>query len=369
MIAERLTPKKLFVLVSFIVWTLVALLDFARIRIMVMESSIIFQDDRRVVDFAVSAFIKFYIWFVLSIFIYDIFQKLSNKKLLVRIFLLFLVGVFSISIHYIIGNLTWNLYLSGPVDLMDKLGRAMRRFFSNMPMSSLIYAAILLIMIALDINRKYKEQFMNSLALESELSKAQLNNLKMQLRPHFIFNALNTISMLVRKKNNQQAVEMISGMSDLLRTTLGREDTQLVKLSYELELLKKYLAIEELRFKERLEINFDIDPDTLEAWVPNLILQPIVENAFKHGFSENFGASSISIKSSIFQNELHLTIINSGPELAPDWNLKNSQGIGIRNTVSRIEKLYGERARFSISNFERGGVIAELVIPLNSKTE
>ena len=332
-----------------------------------MEGSMFFPKNMEIEDFAASAFIKFYIWFLLSILIFHIFHRLKNRKLIHKVILLFLLGIFCISIHYITGNLIWNYYLSGPDELFIKLENAMNRFFSNMPMSSLIYGAILLIMITIDLNQKYQAQFINSLELETKLSKSQLSNLKMQLHPHFMFNALNTISMLVRKKNNEQAVDMISGMSDLLRTTLSREETQLVNLKYELELLKKYLDIERLRFKEKLTIDFEINPETLKLQVPNLILQPIVENAFKHGFSENFGNSSITIKSDIKDGKLLLSVLNTGPQLPPGWEISKQDGIGLRNTVSRLETLYGDEATFNIKNTEPKGVLAELQIPLNSE--
>ncbi|MEM1136200.1 MAG: histidine kinase, partial [Bacteroidota bacterium] len=223
----------------------------------------------------------------------------------------------------------------------------------------LIYVAGL---VALDIYTRYKNQFSLSLELESKLVRNQLQTLKMQLKPHFLFNALNTIAMMVRRQNNDKAVEMISGLSDMLRSSLSSENRQFVSLEEELALLKKYLAIEEVRYQDRLQIMLDIEPTVLPCKVPNLILQPIVENAFKHSISGSIGDELIKISAKKVQKEVWLDIFNTGSSLPPDWTMVSSKGIGVANTAHRLRQLYQGGFRFQVSD-ENDGVLVRIILP------
>lgn len=361
---KNFSDKHRYILFTFVIWTCVALFEYARNQIMVSGGRMTFTNGMDLKVMFVSAFIKFYVWFVLGIVVYSLFYRLRKFRKPLQIVLLILTGIVAVTVHFMIGNLLYNYYLQGAEGLWARLIDNMSSFFlSNFPMSSLNYACIILMVVAMDLNKKYQEQRLKALTLASELSQAQLENLKMQLRPHFLFNALNTIAMLVRKNDNATAVEMISGMSDLLRTTLNREETQTVSLSYELTLLKKYLAIEQSRFKEKLTIEFDISPETENVEVPNLVLQPIVENIFKHGFSAEMGSSAIEIKSHLEDDLLTLSVSNTGPHLPYGWSQEDAKGVGIRNTVSRLKNLYGPQGNFSISNMEPTGVIVKIIIP------
>jgi LytS/YehU family sensor histidine kinase len=186
----------------------------------------------------------------------------------------------------------------------------------------------------------------------------------MQLQPHFLFNALNTISMMIRRKKDEDAIEIVSGLSDLLRSTLTREGEQFVTLDDELDLLSKYLNIEKVRFKDKLQIHFEIDPECRDILVPNLILQPIVENAFKHGVSKRIEGSELRVEAKMVLNHLHISILNRGPLLPEGWHLNGNKGIGLSNTVSRLQQLYGSESDFNISNFNNIGVRVELYSPV-----
>src|ERR1051325_7267578 len=160
------------------------------------------------------------------------------------------------------------------------------RFFSRMKGSFgsdlLVYGAVIGICYALDYYRKYREREFLTTRLEAQLAQAQLESLRMQLHPHFLFNTLNSIAGLVRDNKNQAAVNMLVGLSDLLRHTLEHSTRQEVELREEINFIKLYLSIQEMRFSDRLQLNFDIDPATSKALVPNLILQPLTENALRH---------------------------------------------------------------------------------------
>ncbi|MBT30638.1 MAG: hypothetical protein CMO01_13345 [Thalassobius sp.] len=217
-------------------------------------------------------------------------------------------------------------------------------------------------LLSLDIYGRYKNQFDWSAELESKLVKNQLQTLKMQLKPHFLFNALNTIAMMVRRQSNDKAVEMISGLSDMLRSSLSSENRQFVSLDEELQLLKKYLAIEEVRYQDRLRIEFDIDEETKICKVPNLLLQPIVENAFKHGIASSIGEELIRISIKKHDSDVVLDVFNTGSTLPPEWTMVSSNGIGVANTAHRLRQLYKGGFKFQVSD-DAGGVLVRIILP------
>jgi two-component system, LytTR family, sensor kinase len=194
--------------------------------------------------------------------------------------------------------------------------------------------------------------------LNAELSQAQLQALKMQLHPHFLFNTLNSISSYLRK-DVETADEMIGRLGDFLRITLQNSGAQEIELEKELNFLKQYLAIEQLRFQDRLNTAFDIDPDTANALVPNLILQPIVENAVRHGVAAKTGMGMIKISTKRDNSKLQIVISDNGPGVSEQMN----QGIGITSTRNRLEQMYGAQGVFHITNQSEGGAIAVLEMP------
>jgi two-component system, LytTR family, sensor kinase len=207
--------------------------------------------------------------------------------------------------------------------------------------------------------------------LEASLSRANLDSLRMQLNPHFLFNTLNAISVLALKGERHGVVRMLSLLSELLRITLDNRE-QIVPLREELAFLDRYLEIERVRFGERLRVEREVDADTLTAEVPSLLLQPLVENAIGHGVSRRPGPGLIRIESSIVDGEvLQLRVIDSGPGFAAGANGAGRSkdggsggGVGITNTRARLEQLYGERQDLSLSNRPEGGACVTVRLPL-----
>jgi signal transduction histidine kinase len=198
--------------------------------------------------------------------------------------------------------------------------------------------------------------------LQSQLARAQLNALKMQLQPHFLFNTLNAITVLVRQQKSKDAEQMLGHLSDLLRGVLEDVDAQEVSLRRELEYLQLYLAIEQVRFPDRLRVEISVDSMTQEASVPQLILQPIVENAIRHGIGRSSSAGLIQIRASRVDARVELQIEDDGPGLSPSDSSKD-QGVGLANTRARLQQLYGDDARLEIEGGDRGGVIVTMNIP------
>ncbi len=248
----------------------------------------------------------------------------------------------------------------------------------------LVYAGVIGVCYALDYYRKYREREFVATRLEAQLAQAQLDSLRMQLHPHFLFNTLNSIvglvrdnknnaavSMLVglvRDQKNHAAVNMLVGLSDLLRHTLDHSARQEVELREELNFIKLYLSIQEMRFSDRLQIEFDIDPATTKAMVPNLILQPLTENALRHGFGRSADRGVVGISSAVANGHLRLTVYDNGAGLPDDWQLNGSRGIGLANTVARLQQLYDDDHQFDIRNRDGGGVEAAIVMPLRTSS-
>jgi two-component system, LytTR family, sensor kinase len=217
--------------------------------------------------------------------------------------------------------------------------------------------------------RRYQERSQEVLGIElraselqSQLTSAQLNALKMQLQPHFLFNTLNAITALVRQQKGKDAEQMLGYLSDLLRGVLEDTDTQEVSLRRELQYLQLYLAIEQVRFADRLRIEILADPATQEASVPQLLLQPIVENAIRHGIGRSSSAGRIVIRASKINDMVEVRVQDDGPGLSAGYPTED-QGIGLANTRARLQQLYGQDARVEIENCQGGGAVVTMNFP------
>jgi signal transduction histidine kinase len=232
----------------------------------------------------------------------------------------------------------------------------------------LVYGGVVGIFYAIDYYRKYREREFQASRLEAQLAQAQLDSLRMQLHPHFLFNTLNSIVGLVRDNKNGAAVNMLVGLSDLLRHTLEYSSRHEVELREEINFIKLYLSIQEIRFSDRLRIELDIDPRTTKALVPNLILQPLTENALRHGIARSANSGLVGISSALTDGHLRLTVYDEGAGLPDDWQLKGSAGIGLANTIARLQQLYDDDQQFDIRNRDGGGVEVVIVMPFKTSS-
>lgn len=226
-----------------------------------------------------------------------------------------------------------------------------------------VFWAILGVGFAFDYRERYRERESLASQLRAQLAQAQLESLKVQLHPHFLFNTLHTIAGLVRSNERQPAVNMIAGLSDLLRRALESADEQEVPLREEIKFTELYLDIQKVRFSDRLTVRTEIAADTLDALVPNLLLQPLVENAIRHGISLNESAGLILISACRVGGMLHINVCDDGPGLQSGWRMEESDGIGLANTSERLKHLYGTEHRFELHNGAKGGVTAAVAIP------
>ena len=228
----------------------------------------------------------------------------------------------------------------------------------------LIYFAVVGAFHALDYHRRLREREVAASRLQASLAEAHLHALKTQIQPHFLFNTLNAVSVLVLKGETQCAIRMLSRLSDLLRLTLESSGAQEVTLREELELLGRYLDIERVRFADRLTVDIDAAPEAMEARVPSLILQPLVENAVRHGVAQTLGAGRIEVRATREGERLRLEVRDTGPGLPPGGQV--TDGIGLSNTRGRLAHLYGADARFTIGGAPGGGALATVELPFRT---
>ena len=241
------------------------------------------------------------------------------------------------------------------------------RAFWYLPTNLLAYAAMLGIVLAADYSRRAREGELAAAALSAQLAESRLHALRAQLNPHFLFNAMNSIAMLVRKKDNAAAVTMIAGLSDLMRTVLAEDAPQEVLLRDELAFVERYLAMERLRFPDRLQVRIDADSRALDAFVPNLVLQPLVENALKHGIARRASAGQLAIRAEADQDQVRLTVQDDGPGPASGAGNGESAGIGLRNIRARLEQLYGPGEWFRLARGASGGALATVTLPYRAR--
>lgn len=224
------------------------------------------------------------------------------------------------------------------------------------------YLVILGVGFAIDYYRKYRERELQASELKTQLARAQLETLRAQLHPHFLFNTLNSIVGLIRNNENRAAIRMTTGLSELLRHALDSADRQEVALSDEIEFINRYLGIQQMRFSDRLRVEVDIAQDAMEARVPSLILQPLVENAVHHGIAARDAAGSVKLSAARSNGRLEINVYNDGPQLPTDWRMEQCRGIGLANTRARLNQLYGTNCQFDLRNRD-AGVVATLAIP------
>jgi signal transduction histidine kinase len=237
-------------------------------------------------------------------------------------------------------------------------------FFFFLNDALFIYFPIVGMTIGYEYHRQSQDRELAESKLQAQLARAQLQILKMQLHPHFLFNTLHAISTLVGK-DPKQAKKMIALLSDLLRMAIDYGSTQEVPLKEEVEFVAKYLEIENVRFQESLTTSFEIPPDTLSALVPNLLLQPLVENAVKHGVCAMARGGRVEVSAEHHGGRLTLRVRDNGPGI-PARAQNGNAGLGLKITRARLEQLYGNDQSLRLENLSSGGLSVSIQIPFRT---
>jgi sensor histidine kinase YesM len=301
-------------------------------------------------EFALFGALRTVIWMLLTPFILFFAQRAGAVKAIL------LVLGFAV-LRVLVGMPFIPLLESTPVSLVDVIPRAMQaQFHANVTLAGLVVFARVLY----DTLRKSREKERRALTLETQLARAQLEQLRVQLQPHFLFNAINGIAALVHTDANR-ADEMLMELAALLRSTLdlGRSDT--IPLRRELELVAHYLRIQTMRFADRLKVRRTIDPSALACHVPALLLQPLLENSLRHVVAQRAAGGSVSVSAKREAGRLLLRVEDDGP----GFDVATATlGVGIRNTMARLEQLYRGEARI---DFQRGDGAFAIVIDLPAR--
>jgi two-component system, LytTR family, sensor kinase len=237
------------------------------------------------------------------------------------------------------------------------------KIYGQLLPSLILYAFILAIINVLDSRQRLATQQTESARLNEQLSKAQLHALRRQIEPHFLFNTLNAIAGQVREHRNDAAVNMIVALSDFLRRVVRDFNDPQVRLGQEMEFLERYLEIQKARFAGRLNVSIDVPAELLDAPVPSLILQPLVENAIKHGIAKRVHGGVLKVVASSCDGNLALSVYNDGPPLDTGTDHMGS-GIGLSNLRSRLRVLYGADFALTLKDHDATGVKVSVRLPL-----
>jgi two-component system LytT family sensor kinase len=303
---------------------------------------------------------SWYLWGLLTPVIVAFIKKFpfgTNHIRNIPIYLL--VALVVASVHLVVQVLIVHAFDKFTGNAYGSLNYALTvNFFGRFTWRLMMFVIIVIAANALEAQKRFREEQKRASDLKLELVNAQLTALKMQLQPHFLFNTLNSISELMHQ-NIKLADEMMVRLGDFLRLTLENTGKQSVTLAKELEFLQSYLRIEEIRFQDRLSVVLEIPEETKLALVPNLILQPIVENAIRHGITERSDPGKIEIVAKKYNSMLQIRISDNGQ------GLKDSQtpGVGISNTRNRLKQMYGDRYGLELANGKSRGVVVTLEVP------
>src|SRR5215510_600330 len=316
--------------------------------------------------------VQFYLWALLAPFVFRFSRRfpIEFRPLNVRNLLLYFPALISFAgIHQILHlAVLWSIspqWRHRYPALID----CYRAYFAFGFYIDLIIALLIVIAVhALLYYQSFRASELAQSSLKAQLAQAQLRALKMQLHPHFLFNTLHSISSLVLE-DPPKANSMIARLGDFLRLTVENSEQQLVTLKEETEFLRCYLDIEQVRFGERLTVAFELEPQTLSAQVPHLILQPVVENAIQHAIAPRAARGHINIQAKRLNRVLRVAISDSGPGITSNRDSRGAEGVGLTNVRARLNQIYASNFRFELINGSDGGLAVVMEIPFQLDAE
>jgi two-component system, LytTR family, sensor kinase len=314
-----------------------------------------------------------YVWALLTPFVIKLTRRfpIEKGKLLRTLLIHLFAGTIFSVLHLTILVFLRQLLIGDFSESFSPLQSFQNVLIADFHANLLLYWTVVGLWHAYNYYRRFRERErlaaqleIEAAVLEKQLAQSQLDALRMQLHPHFLFNTLNSISVLMRD-DTPAANRMLVRLSELLRIALKSESKQEIPLRQELEFLTGYLEIEQMRFQDHLTVDFDIEKETLDAHVPNLILQPLVENAIRHGIAPRAEAGFIQVKARRENGCVELSVEDNGAGLNETEGITG--GIGLSNTRKRLEKLYGEQYGFEVISPSTGGLQVKLKIPFHTK--
>lgn len=235
----------------------------------------------------------------------------------------------------------------------------------SLPVDLLVYGFLLLIGSSLAVYNRARTLELRESRLEADLTRAQLDALRLEIEPHFLFNTLNSISALIRTRASDRALAMLLELSELLRTAVEGRRQHTTTLAEETAFVKRYIELQRARFSDRLDVKYSISPESERCEVPAFLLQPVVENAFRHGLSRRTGSCRLELAASIDSGELHLSVRDDGAGLPANFDIAEHAGTGLGNARQRLQRLYDGAARLRLEPADDGGTIAHITLPLH----
>jgi signal transduction histidine kinase len=317
------------------------------------------------VDALKAAAASWYAWGLLSVGIYWVNRALPVPRDALFKRLLFHVPLsLAFTVAYTYLNYGFTQALDAPIDA-NWVGETVLATLSRVTyrLGTFVYWAIVAMCVALEYQSDSKDRELRNVQLERLLSEARLATLRTQLDPHFLFNTLNAISAYVESRP-REARSMLEQLGDMLRMSLESADDQEIPLERELAFSDRYVQLQLVRLGDRLDVVVDVGPEVLGAAVPTFILQPLIENAIRHGVSKLTGPGRIALRAVRDGDTLRLSVSDNGPGLPEDWRMERHLGIGLTNTQARLRHLYGEQQdRLRVGPAPGGGALVEIALP------
>jgi two-component system LytT family sensor kinase len=270
-----------------------------------------------------------------------------------------------IAAHILVASLS--TVLVQPYVPMETFGlrRSLLIHVLSIPADLAVFGVLLLIGSSLAVSHRARSLEIRESRLEADLARAQLDALRLEIEPHFLFNTLNSVASLIRTRSTDRALSMLLGLSDLLRATVdGRRHT--TTLGEETEFVKRYIELQRVRFSDRLEVEYAISPESERCAVPTFLLQPLVENAFRHGVAKQSGQCRLEVSASVENGELHVCVRDNGAGLPPDFDVDSHAGTGLRNIKLRLQRIYEGAAGFELGPAHGGGTVARVRLPAHT---
>ncbi len=252
-----------------------------------------------------------------------------------------------------------------PVEMFQLDGALILQTLS-LPVDLLVYGLLLLIGASAAVYQRARSLELRESRLEADLARAQLDALRLEIEPHFLFNTLNSIASLIRSRASDRALSTLLGLSELLRAAVDGRRQHTTTLAEETAFVKRYVELQRARFSDRLEVRYSFSPESERCAVPSFLLQPVVENAFRHGLSRRPGPCSLELAASVDGSDLHLWVRDDGVGLPADFNLTSHAGTGLRNARQRLQRLYNGAAQLRLEPNEGGGTVAHIRLPVDT---
>ncbi|MCE7996316.1 MAG: histidine kinase [Roseivirga sp.] len=355
------SSRKLLLAVNFVFWLAITVISATQLYVRFQG-----QYDGGWFNFFWRQSVSWAGWALLTPFIFSTLQRI-NKGERAKKTLLHILAALGFTFGYsFIFSLLSPIFYDSSIPIWEYLRQSL---ITGTAANLLVYMLIATFSLMLayyqrsQVDRENKHRLdLEVASLERQLISAQLETLKSQIQPHFLFNSLHSIASLIRKNELTKATETIAILSELLRATLKNQERNLISLEEEINLINKYLQIEKIRFGDNLDISYDLETNTTDFPVPAFILQPIVENCFKHAF-RNRESGKLVIQSNLHQENLQLSVTDNGEGISHHEDTKSRSSLGVKNVVQRLEKLYHHSASFFLKENETGGTTAQLQIP------